>query len=601
VKRETDSLDDDRIIKVRTGDRVSELEEQLVSTRRVLEAFRDIASALAAPVDPDSLLGLVLERASALLDADRATLYLIDDATGELVSKLVVGGGEQTIRLAVGQGIAGTVVQAGKAIRVPDAYEDNRFSRGWDGKTGYRTRSILAVPMKNHVGQTIGVLQVLNKRNGKTFTDEDESLLGALATQAAISIDNVKLYLAVVEKNNVLAQVRRKLERKVDFLNLLFELESAMARAVDQRQLVQSLLGLTVAATRTKAGSALLLDPDGLHHPVFVYRQDVPGVLAEHAIDRPIGTFLQTIRQAGPVCMHDVRRRTKATAELSLIGVRARSILAVPMLSEQGEAFGALVLYDREDGSSFTDDDRELLRLVAANASTAISLLRSRESQRVSDRLSTIGRLLSSVLHDLKTPMAVISGYVQLMASTENAEQRRSYSELVLKQFDHITAMQREVLAFARGERTLLVSKVYLQKFFDELRVQLERELEGRGVKLELELRDRGTARFDQAKVTRALHNLARNALDAMGTGGTLRIVVDRDAESLVVRVSDTGPGIPEQIRGKLFESFVTAEKTEGTGLGLAIVKKIVEEHGGRVDVSSSSQGAEFTLRLPQV
>jgi signal transduction histidine kinase len=298
--------------------------------------------------------------------------------------------------------------------------------------------------------------------------------------------------------------------------------------------------------------------------------------------------------------MHDVRRRTKATAELSLIGLRARSILAVPMLSEQGEAFGALVLYDREDDSSFTDDDRELLRLVAANASTAISLLRSRESQRVSDRLSTIGRLLSSVLHDLKTPMAVISGYVQLMASTESAEQRRSYSELVLKQFDHITAMQREVLAFARGERTLLVSKVYLQKFFDELRVQLERELEGRGVKLELELRDRGTARFDQAKVTRALHNLARNALDAMGTGGTLRIVVDREADSLVVRVSDTGPGIPDQIRGKLFESFVTAEKTEGTGLGLAIVKKIVEEHRGSVDVSSSSQGAEFTLRLPQ-
>ncbi|PKN31526.1 MAG: hypothetical protein CVU63_23475, partial [Deltaproteobacteria bacterium HGW-Deltaproteobacteria-20] len=104
MKRETNSLDDDRIIKVRTGDRVSELEEQLVSTRRVLEAFRDIASALAAPVDADRLLGLVLERASALLDADRATLYLIDDATGELVSKLVIGGGEQTIRLAVGQG-----------------------------------------------------------------------------------------------------------------------------------------------------------------------------------------------------------------------------------------------------------------------------------------------------------------------------------------------------------------------------------------------------------------------------------------------------------------------------------------------------------------
>lgn len=66
------------------------------------------------------------------------------------------------------------------------------------------------------------------------------------------------------------------------------------------------------------------------------------------------------------------------------------------------------------------------------------------------------------------------------------------------------------------------------------------------------------------------------------------------------MRVRDTGPGIPKQIEGKLFDYFVTAERAEGSGLGLAIVKKIVEEHGGRVDVSSSSSGAEFTLRLPQ-
>jgi len=196
--------------------------------------------------------------------------------------------------------------------------------------------------------------------------------------------------------------------------------------------------------------------------------------------------------------------------------------------------------------------------------------------------------------------MAVISGYVQLMATTESAEQRKSYSELVLKQFDHITAMQREVLAFARGERTLLVSKVYLQKFFDELRLQMEKELEGRGIELQMELRDRGTARFDQAKVMRALHNLARNALDAMTAGGLLRIEIDRDTEGLVLRVSDTGPGIPEQIRGKLFRSFVTADKANGTGLGLAIVKKIAEEHGGKIDVTSSPTGSTFTLHIPQ-
>jgi len=205
------------------------------------------------------------------------------------------------------------------------------------------------------------------------------------------------------------------------------------------------------------------------------------------------------------------------------------------------------------------------------------------------------------MLHDLKTPMAVISGYVQLMVSTDREQQRKEYAELVLKQFDSITAMQREVLAFARGERTLLLSKVYLHKFFDDFRVQLERELEGRDVTLELLLLDRGVVRFDKAKVERALHNLVRNALDAMGTGGTLRIVVERDGSDLVLRVKDTGPGIPDEVRGRLFESFVSAKTDGGTGLGLAIVKKIAEEHSGSVDVASSPEGAEFTLRIPQV
>ena len=577
----------------------SELESQLASTRRALEAFRDVAGALGAPVGLDHLLELVLERSAGVLDADRATLYLIDDATGELVSRFVVGGRVQTIRVAVGEGVAGEVVRMGKAIRVPDAYEDNRFNQKWDAVTGYRTHSILAVPMKSHLGQTIGVLQVLNKRTAEAFTDEDESLLGSLATQAAISIDNVKLFLSVVEKNAALASTQKLLERKVRHLKLLFDLESAMARAATQQDLVQSLLGQTVEATRTAAGAALLHDPERGEMLLFGLTEVNPTVLVQRPSVRPSGALGKAMRTRETVVS---KRRTREEAdELSGLDIKGRRVLAVPLIGDDGYAVGAIALYDRADGQPFGDDDAELLRLVAANASTAVSLLRSREAQQVSDRLSTIGRLLSSVLHDLKTPMAVISGYAQLLATTSSAKQRKAYVDLILAQFDHITAMQREVLAFARGERTLLVRKVYLQKFFEEFRAQLERELEGRPVKLDLILRDRGTARFDQAKVTRALHNLARNALEAMRPkGGTLTIVVDREGDDLVIDVADTGPGVPKQIESKLFQSFVTADKEEGTGLGLAIVKKVVEEHGGEVCVRSSARGAMFTLRIPQ-
>ena len=108
-------------------------------------------------------------------------------------------------------------------------------------------------------------------------------------------------------------------------------------------------------------------------------------------------------------------------------------------------------------------------------------------------------------------------------------------------------------------------------------------------------------ARFDEGRLARVIHNLARNAIEAMGeAGGVLTIGARMDGQDLLITVQDTGPGIPAAIEGQLFQSFVTMGKAGGTGLGLAIVKKIVEEHGGSVSVSSSSAGATFELRLPQ-
>jgi signal transduction histidine kinase len=163
-------------------------------------------------------------------------------------------------------------------------------------------------------------------------------------------------------------------------------------------------------------------------------------------------------------------------------------------------------------------------------------------------------------------------------------------------------------LEFARGEKRLLARKVYLSKFFEDLTTELRADLGTSKVSIVLDLSDRTTARFDQNKITRAVHNLVRNAIEAMGTKGgkvTLRVARAAATESnkkgdLVIVVSDTGPGIPKQIEGRLFESFVTAGKKGGTGLGLAIVKKIVTEHGGTVGVMTAPSGTTFTLVLPQ-
>src|SRR4029077_1485518 len=154
---------------------------------------------------------------------------------------------------------------------------------------------------------------------------------------------------------------------------------------------------------------------------------------------------------------------------------------------------------------------------------------------------------------------------------------RKEYAGLILKQFESIAAMQREVLEFARGEKRLLARKIYLAKFFEELAAELRADFGTSKVELVLDMADRTTARFDQNKITRAVPTLVRNAVEAMGSKGgrvTLHVARGVPAEptrkgDLIIEVSDTGPGIPRQIESRLFESFVTAGKKGGTGLGL--------------------------------
>jgi signal transduction histidine kinase len=218
-----------------------------------------------------------------------------------------------------------------------------------------------------------------------------------------------------------------------------------------------------------------------------------------------------------------------------------------------------------------------------------------------SQRLTTIGRLLSQVIHDFKTPMTVISGHVQMMANEEDANARAEHKRNVLKQFELLSSMQREVLEFARGERRIFVRRVYLNRFFEDIKSQVEALIGSRPVRLELDIDTKVTARFDETRMARAVLNLARNAAEAMAErGGELAIYSRMEGDSLLIGVKDTGPGIPPEIEGRLFQSFVTAGKPEGTGLGLAIVKKIVDEHKGTIRVHSSPAGATFELLLPQ-
>ena len=155
--------------------------------------FVSIVSDVTAEIDLSSLLKRVMEEATKMLNADRATLFLNDEKTDELFSRVAMGEGIGEIRLPNSAGIAGSVFTSGKTMNIPYAYADLRFNPAFDKQTGYFTRSILCVPIVNKIGKVIGCTQVLNKKGGK-FTDEDESRLKAFTQQVAIALENAKLF-----------------------------------------------------------------------------------------------------------------------------------------------------------------------------------------------------------------------------------------------------------------------------------------------------------------------------------------------------------------------------------------------------------------------
>jgi signal transduction histidine kinase/putative methionine-R-sulfoxide reductase with GAF domain len=583
-------------------ERARELEVALARESRIATALREVGLALGTTLDLDQLLELILGKLTEALEADRATLYLLDEANDELVSRIVHGRDVQSIRLRIGQGIAGLVAKTGKSLHVKDPYKDPRFSAEWDVLTGYRTRSILAAPMKNHLGRTIGVIQVLNKKRGE-FTDTDAIILAALATQAAISIDNSRLFLSVTQKNMQLLDTKEQLEHRVRDLKLLFDLEAAMGRAASLEELFNAVLHEAIRACEARAGAVILREETGaltLH-----VRDEKHAKLRRFTMKDGQGLIGWAMRHNEVLLTNEAATDPRRDGALDgHVGFECAAALAVPIEGEGEKPLGAIALYNKKD-RGFTDEDRALLILITANACTAIRLQLAREAREREERLTTIGRLLSGVIHDLKTPLTVISGYVQLMQQAESREQRDEYAELILRQFDHISTMQREVLEFARGEKSVLVRKVYLQKFFQDIKTALEPQLARYDVELVVDVQDKGTARFDEGKITRVVHNLARNAAEAMGDrGGKFTIKVTRDKEAddnaLLMSFTDNGPGIPKDIEHRLFQSFVTSGKKGGTGLGLAIVKKIIEEHGGSIGVHSTSRGATFKVRLPQ-
>ena len=173
--------------------------EDMIKTRDKEMQFLDIVSDITAEIDLGNLLQRVMVEATNMLNADRSTLFLNDEKTNELFSRVAMGEGIGEIRLPNNAGISGHVFTSKETVNIPYAYADLRFNPSFDKQTGYFTRSILCVPIINKDGKCIGCTQSLNKKGGG-FSDEDESRLKAFTQQVSIALENAKLFEDVAKE-----------------------------------------------------------------------------------------------------------------------------------------------------------------------------------------------------------------------------------------------------------------------------------------------------------------------------------------------------------------------------------------------------------------
>ncbi len=167
-----------------------------------LEQLIEAAKSLNSTLDLNELLDMLVDFALQITDGDRGTVYIIDDTTQEMwtrVAKGLDGLSRVTIRMPIGKGIAGYVAATGDTINIPDAYLDPRFNPDYDRQTGYRTASILCLPIRVKSGKIIGVFQLLNKKDG-VFTEDDARIMSAFSVHAAIALENARLYEQEREK-----------------------------------------------------------------------------------------------------------------------------------------------------------------------------------------------------------------------------------------------------------------------------------------------------------------------------------------------------------------------------------------------------------------
>ncbi len=218
------------------------------------------------------------------------------------------------------------------------------------------------------------------------------------------------------------------------------------------------------------------------------------------------------------------------------------------------------------------------------------------------EKMSLVGNMVSSIIHDFKNPFTLISLGAQMIASQHKDARTQKLCDNMNRHIQRMVDMANEVSEFAKGVQTFRPARVDLRTLVQKFRELNEPYFQKENVLIETDI-DPISLEAEEGKLLRVLQNLVGNAIDGCDErkDGKVRIEARDRGENCEIIISDNGKGIPEQIRNNLFDPFVTYGKTGGTGLGTAIVKSIIEAHKGRIRFETATgQGTSFYIQLPK-
>lgn len=567
-----------------------------------LTVLNEITRQLTGTLESEPLLEKILDSAINILNCEAGTLFLVDEQTDELVFRVVQGPVASSLigqRLPAGTGIVGEAVKSRQPVIANNVQQTDKWFASPDKNTGFITRAILAVPLQVKE-RVIGVLEVINRNDGLPFVDDDVNLLAAFAGQAAVAIENSRLYTLTDQE----------LSKRVEELSVMQRIDRELNASLDVTRAMRITLEWALRQSNADAGLIGILTEFGIR------------LMAQQGYEEIEQTY-----QDQPIPLQQPALRAAVeTGQPQLLALdsfqpgmlpAARTQIVVPIRREAG-VIGLLVLESR---SAEVQRGQEMAFLSRLSDHAAIAISNAQlynEIQRANDAKS---EFVSFVAHELKNPMTSIKGYTELLAKGAVGtvtDMQLNFLNTIRSNVERMSTLVSDLNDNSKieaGRLRLEFKAVDVQDAVDETTRSVTRQVEEKKQSVEVKLAPNLPKVWaDRTRLMQILVNLISNAHKYTPEGGSIIIGAeqtenhwDNKGAGKVVHiwVQDNGIGISLEDQKKIFQKFFRSEdqkarESPGTGLGLNITRSLVEMMGGRIWFESEfRQGTTFHFTVP--